>query len=170
MPVSRSTVQVAERSAGGSASPVGDARASEKPARIVERAYKLRLTRNDPKATAASIASFLELVDPGVVFIVTGGMRFSGRGELASLLHEASQDWHDCRFDLAGLYPAADGRILALGCILAASYSDRPAARIPFANVWTVCEGLVRQVEAFEDRATAENATGIKARFRAETA
>jgi ketosteroid isomerase-like protein len=134
----------------------------EQAVRTVERACRLRLRRDDSGATAESIASFLKLVHPDVVVTVTGGMRFSGRDELASLVEEASADWHDCRIEVAGLYPARDGRVLALGCVVATSYRGEPETRTPFANVWSLREGLVDRLEAFVDRSEAEKATGIR--------
>lgn len=128
---------------------------------IVRAAYELSLARDERKTTAASIETFLSLLDPSAAFVADGGARFSGRSEIGRLLEAAADDWHRCSFEVAGVYAEDERVVLAFGEVKAVAAADEAEMRIPFSNLWTLQGGLVIRIEAFVDRSAA-----IRAAFR----
>jgi hypothetical protein len=128
---------------------------------VVRAAYSLTLSRDDAAATAGSIAAFLELLSPDAVFRADDGAELSGRSELRRALETAAHDWRLCRFELAGAGAADDERILAFGSVIGATGPGEPKPIAPFANLWTLQQGLVTRIDAFPDCATAVREGGL---------
>jgi ketosteroid isomerase-like protein len=121
---------------------------------LVRDAYRLRLDESRAEDTARSITGFLALLSPDVKFLESpcGVPTCLGRDRVAEVLDRAKQQWAECSFAVEDVSALDGTRVLACGRTLARPAGKSEVAEIPFANLWTIEEGLATRIESFADR------------------
>jgi ketosteroid isomerase-like protein len=121
---------------------------------LVRAAYRLRLDSRRLEETARSIGRFLELLDPDVEFLAASGIwpPCQARRRVTDLLVEAARQWEECSFALEDVWAVDESRMVACGLALVRPAGKTEVYEIPFANVWTIEDGLATRIESFADR------------------
>jgi ketosteroid isomerase-like protein len=137
---------------------------------LVRDAYQLRLDSHRLEETARSIGRFLQLLDPDVEFLAAPGIRppCQARRRVTDLLLEAARQWEECSFVLEDVWEVDESRVIACGLTLVRPAGKTEAYEIPFANAWTIEEGLATRIESFADRQEALEALKERPNAHAE--
>jgi ketosteroid isomerase-like protein len=122
--------------------------------RLVRNAYRLRLDGSRAEDAARSIDGFLALLSPDIRFLASpcGLPTCLGRDQVAELLDRAVQQWAECSFAVEEVTAVDATRVLACGTTLARPAGKTEVYEVPFANLWTIKDGLATRIESFADR------------------
>jgi ketosteroid isomerase-like protein len=104
------------------------------------------------------------LMDPGFTARVSpevGDRELEGIDGMVNFVQALEEDFEEFRYLADEIDEVADDRVVVSGWIAARGRASRMPLTSEFGHVWSVADGKVRRVEAYLDRAAAEEAAAV---------
>ena len=117
---------------------------------LVRDAYRLHFDCSRVEESARSIGDFLRLLAPEIELAGESEIwsACKGRRAVTNDLVSAAHRWAECSFAVEDVREPEPGRVLACGTVLLRQAGTSEVRRRPFADLWTIADGLVVRVEA----------------------